>query len=259
MVFKKGLIPWNKGIPMGEESRKKSSESHKGKHLSEEHKKKISLANIGKHLSEEHKKKLSEVRKGVITGMFGKHQSKETKIKIGNANLGKKRTEEEKKKMGESWLKTFNSNPEVRKRMSESHKGFIPTEETRLKLKEHRAKQIFPIKDTKPEIKVKEFLSQLNIAFIPHKFIKEIEHKYQCDIFIPSKNLIIEVDGDYWHGNIENPRYKVLNQSQIDQRVEDNIRSYELQEKGFNIIRLWESEIKRMNLDDFKRRLIEYI
>ncbi|MEK6922236.1 MAG: DUF559 domain-containing protein [Nanoarchaeota archaeon] len=88
-----------------------------------------------------------------------------------------------------------------------------------------------------------------------HKYIKEIEHGYQCDIFIPSMNLIIEVDGDYWHGNTDNPRYKILNGSQIKQREEDNLRTKELIEKGFKVLRLWESDIRKMTLNDFIEKI----
>ena len=64
-----------KGKQLSEETRRKLSDSQKGKycgeksywygkHRSEEHKRKISEANKGKQLSEEHKRKLSEANKG---------------------------------------------------------------------------------------------------------------------------------------------------------------------------------------------------
>ena len=64
------------------ETKKKISESHKGKHRSEETKKKISETLKGKTLSEEQKKKISETRKG-------KHWSEETKKKISTIFKGK--------------------------------------------------------------------------------------------------------------------------------------------------------------------------
>lgn len=62
-------------------------------------------------------------------------------------------------------------------------------------------------------------------------------HAYQCDLFVPSIKTVIECDGC----KICN---KVLNEWQINQIEEDNIRTKELQEKGFKIIRLKEHEIK---------------
>jgi len=66
-----------------EETRRKMSESRKGHDVSEETRKKISVANKGKTHSEEHIRKLSEVHKGHIV-------SEETKRKISEANKGRK-------------------------------------------------------------------------------------------------------------------------------------------------------------------------
>ena len=71
----------------------------------------------------------------------------------------------------------------------------------------------------------------------------KIKHGYQCDILIPSMNLVIECDGDYWH------KYPVGNDI-------DHIRTKELIEKGFKVLRLWEFEIKNMGLNDFKIKLL---
>ena len=117
------------------------------------------------------------------------------------------------------------------------------------KIKENRAKQIFPLKNTSIEIKIGNFLDVLQIEYFQHKYISQITHAYQCDFFIPSKNLVIECDGDYWHGNpikFPNP-----NQMQKEQIEEDKIRTKELIEKGFKVIRLWESEIHKISLKKF--------
>ena len=55
-------------------------------------------------------------------------------------------------------------------------------------------------------------------------------------------NLVIECDGNYWH------KYP----SGVEK---DNIRTKELIEKGFKVLRLWESEIKIMNLREFKNKI----
>ena len=119
----------HKNNPVSEETRRKISESNKGrpgmigedhpmygKHHSDESKKKMSdaiKANPtrywkGKSLSEEHKQKLSESGKGKHSGesngMYGKHLS-----------------DEQKRKMGESLKAAWTD--ELRKRQSESHSG----------------------------------------------------------------------------------------------------------------------------------------
>lgn len=95
-AWKKGCIPWNKGIHLSPETRLKLSEAHKGKstwnkgkHFNEESKRKMSISHrgenhwaYGKHLSEETKRKLSEAKKGKTTWAKGKHHSEERKNKM---------------------------------------------------------------------------------------------------------------------------------------------------------------------------------
>lgn len=80
-----------------EETKRKISESEKGKKRSEETCRKISESHKGRHLSEEAKKKMSEARKGHPV-------SEETKRKISEAKKGKHcpHSEEWKKKMSEA-------------------------------------------------------------------------------------------------------------------------------------------------------------
>lgn len=111
------------------------------------------------------------------------------------------------------------------------------------KIKEKRALQITPTIDTTIEVKIQNFLDCLKIEYFTHKYMN-IEHGYQCDIFIPSMNFVIECDGNYWH------KYPTG-------REIDHIRTSELIEKGFKVLRLWESEIKEMNVQDFKNKIEE--
>jgi very-short-patch-repair endonuclease len=120
--------------------------------------------------------------------------------------------------------------------------GHEVSNSTREAVKESRAKQIFPKKDSLIEIKIQNLLKQLKINFITHQYMNMIEHKYQCDIFIPSRNMIIECDGQYWH------KYPIGNEIDI-------IRNRELREKGFRVLRLWEPEIKAIELNEFNQLL----
>lgn len=127
------------------------------------------------------------------------------------------------------------------------------------KMKIWRATQILPLKDTKIEVKIQNFLIQLQIEFFTHYWM-HIEHGYQCDIFIPGLNLIIECDGDFMHCN---PKYYpepnfIRFPKGRDKRTAkdlwkiDAIRTEELKEKGYRVIRLWECDIKQMDLNKFK-------
>jgi G:T-mismatch repair DNA endonuclease (very short patch repair protein) len=143
------------------------------------------------------------------------------------------------------------------------NKGKSVSENERLRLKQMRAKQILPIKDSSIEIKIQNYLKKLGIEFFTHQYMK-IEHGYQCDILIPKQETegiiipqktIIEVDGCYFHGC---PICKKYKSQRIERQIEsDMIRTKELQEKGFRVIRLWEHEIKVMQLNDFKQDILK--
>lgn len=233
--FEKQTV-WNKGKTgiYSEETKRKISESTKK-----------AMSNL------EVRKKLSEARKGKTPWNKGRTASEKSRRmmsasqrkrfeKESSGMKGKKHTIDSRRKMVESHK---NISEETRIRMSTSQKQYFEKfPEAKMRIKKRRAKQIFPLKDSKPEIKIQNFLQKLDIIFLKHKYIKEIEHSYQCDIFIPSMNLIIECDGNYWH------KYPTG-------REIDNIRTKELIEKGFKVLRVWESDIKKMNIGDFSKRI----
>ena len=84
-----------------DETRKKLSESHKGKTHSNETRKKMSELHKGKTLSDETRKKMSELHKG-------KTLSDETRKKLSESHKGKKRkpfSEEHRRKMRDAWAR----------------------------------------------------------------------------------------------------------------------------------------------------------
>ena len=148
---------------------------------------------------------------------------------------GLKLNEEQKTKLN-SYLKRYYETHSI------WNKNGHHNEETKRLIKNKRATQILPKQDTSIEIKIQNFLKQLNITFFTHQYIKEIQHGYQCDILIPSMKLVIECDGDYWH------KFPIG-------RDIDKIRTSELISKGFKVLRLWEHEINIMDLNKFEERL----
>ena len=167
--------------------------------------------------SNKHKKNLSVSHKGI------KHK-----------NSSKKKTSDTMKYLFK--IGVLNQTGENNNRYGKHH-----TQKTKEKIKQARIRQILPVKDTKIETKVQNFLKELRIEFFTHQYVN-IEHSYQCDILIPSMNLVIECDGDYWH------KYPVGTEI-------DRIRTSELIKKGFKVLRLWEREIKEMYLNGFKVKL----
>jgi group I intron endonuclease len=111
-----GDVAWNRGLP-------KERQSMYGRHHTEESKRKISESNKGKIviISDETKIKMSTVRKGKI-------KSDEWKRKISESNKKRIYSEEEKER-----LRTLNCGlimtEEHKKKISESHIGKIFTEE----------------------------------------------------------------------------------------------------------------------------------
>lgn len=90
--------------------------------------------------------------------------------------------------------------------------------------------------------KLKDFFGESEVI---HKFkFSGCSHEY--DFFIPSKNLIVEFDGDYWHGNKSlhtlTPRMK--KQYWLDRTWDEKAAS-----AGYNIKRVWESEMEEFNLE----------
>ena len=67
-------------------------------------------------------------------------------------------------------------------------------------------------KQTKPERKVEEQLVALNIPYIREYSILMFDY----DFYLPEENILIEVDGDFWHpGDIENATYNFQKKNYI--------------------------------------------
>jgi len=52
------------------------------------------------------------------------------------------------------------------------------------------------------------------------------------DFYLPEENIVIECDGDYWHGS-----------DRPEQQRKDKIRTEKLQQLGYKVFRFWEHEI----------------
>ena len=231
--FKKGNIPWCKGlkgvikswnIGLTKETDERVRKSGEKNKLNLDEKEIIRLYKKEKLSSRKIAKKLNCSPIVIIRIL------KENNIKIYPTGFFHK---------GKSW---GHHTEKARKKMSEDNPSKRP--EVREKLKKARAKQILPVKDTSIEVKIQNFLKTLGVEFFTHQYMK-IEHGYQCDILIPYLNLVIECDGDYWH------KYPVGNDI-------DHVRTKELIEKGFNVLRLWEFEIKEMSIKEFKNKIEKF-
>ena len=134
---------------------------------SEETRKKISESHKGKRVSEEVKKKISNSLKGENSYNYGKHLSELTKKKIGDSHRGSVHTNEHKNKISEALrgekhpMYNKHHTEESKKKSSESHKGLL------LGAKNPKAKKVLQYDLEENLIKIWDCMSeagrQLNI------------------------------------------------------------------------------------------------
>ncbi len=116
-------------------------------------------------------------------------------------------------------------------------------------------------KDTSPEEKVRKYLFSHNFRY--RKNVKTLPGK--PDIVLKKYNTVIFVHGCFWHmhdcGRFHWPtsnegywRAKILG------NVERDEKNYkELIELGWNVLIVWECELRKKNLEDTMQKLIECI
>jgi len=109
-------------------------------------------------------------------------------------------------------------------------RNYRPSEETKTKLRKATIKQLQAgtlKQDTSIELKMKDALDKQGIQYLhPYNF----KDKFLCDFAIPSENIIIECDGDYWH-----------NRPEIIKR--DSAKNGYISKCGWKMLRFWEHDI----------------
>lgn len=224
----RGSIPWNKGRHWTKKEKLKLKISAIGKHkinkgsfkkgqiFSIETRKKMAKSHTGLKLIRypwNKGKKLPQMS-GKNHPMYGKKYGKEQGEKIGNALRGRKLSEQTKKRMRKPYTA-------IRKKR-------------RL---EYLEKQFANKKPTGIEKKVYDKLKSLGILFETQKLING---RFIVDAYIPSLNLVIEVDGNYWH-----TLPKVVGK--------DKAENAYLTKCGYKLLRLSEQEI---NNDSYEKRMV---
>jgi len=185
--------------------------------MSKEHIEKISKAHQGKIISIETGKKISQNSKGI------------SRNKGNQPMLGKTHTQESKNKMSESAKILF--------KKGKSNVG-IKGEKRSL---ESISKQIQnSLKKNKLEQKFAQLLDENNIEYKYSYFLKNKKTCKQFDFKIKDKNILIEIDGDYWHGNPQTKSHcKHINQV----KQNDLLKNQLAKNNGYILLRFWESEI----------------
>jgi G:T-mismatch repair DNA endonuclease (very short patch repair protein) len=172
----------------------------------------------GKIHSKESKEKISKSRKGKATG---------DKNSMANLVWRKKASNNLKKKWDSGEME------HARKIMSDTMK------ETR------RSGKLKSVVRSKKE---KEIIVEIKKMGYVVEHSLRVETKI-CDIFIPSLNLIIEYNGDYWHCNPKKYKSDYFNQKK--QKTAKELWDYDkhkidlIREKGYNLEIVWESDLKK--------------
>lgn len=105
-------------------------------------------------------------------------------------------------------------------------------------------------KNTSIEKKVENILKKQDITFEKQKQMGE----FAPDFWLPKYELVIEADGDYWHGHPE--KYDELDETQKSSKKSDKRKDKYIQKQGYNIKHFWGSEIKN---EDFEAKLKQVI
>lgn len=146
----------------------------------------------------------------------------EVREKLRQTQLGRVHTEEHNRKIRETTS------------LSQTERWARTSEELRKvhMLKPRKASQ--EVKPSRLEVQVMGLLDALGIEYI-HQYEVDMNH---VDFYVPSRNLIIEVYGCYWH-QCELCGHPDLGKKQIDLR-----RQYFLRSQGYNLFILWEHDMQ---------------
>lgn len=107
-------------------------------------------------------------------------------------------------------------------------------------------------KDTKPEIIVRSYLFSRGLRF------RKNDKRYpgSPDIVLPKYKIIVFVHGCFWHLH-EGCKYARIPKSNVDywekklyrNRERDKHNQKELEKMGWNVITVWECELKKDNVE----------
>jgi very-short-patch-repair endonuclease len=104
---------------------------------------------------------------------------------------------------------------------------------------------------TVPEMIAKKALDLLKLENVHQHRIEQMT----VDFYLPTMNIVLEVQGDYWHGNPAIYSYKGLDEIQRSNRIRDKKRRIVLKEKGFAVVYVWERDLKENPLGSIKAAL----
>ena len=122
-----------------------------------------------------------------------------------------------------------------------------------------RVMQANPSRDTSPEKVLRSRLHKAGLRF--RKDAPPVANlRCKADIVFRSARVCVFVDGCFWHGCPQHFRAPKTNRAWWLEKVEDNrVRDREktraLREHGWTVLRFWEHELNRQNLEAVLRKI----
>lgn len=118
-------------------------------------------------------------------------------------------------------------------------------------------------KNTKAELL---FRKALSAEVYPKGFRYRLHYKKiigSPDIVFVKQKIAIFIDGDFWHGRGFDKKKSKLPKKYWIPKIEENIRrdrrvNRRLKKEGWNVIRIWESDVKK-NLEKFVGIILKYL
>lgn len=160
---------------------------------------------------------------------------------IARLMAGEKSAERSKKISGA--LKGVAKSPEHAEKCRQNGKSEKSIQINREKMRERLSSGEFNISSMIENEFVKKCIEPLCIDFDRQYYIEELHH--YCDVYIPSANMIIEFQGDYWHGNPKKYLKEDLSEYQLKKVEKDEkLREY-CTENGIQLVEVWESDFKK--------------
>ena len=117
-------------------------------------------------------------------------------------------------------------------------------------------------KDTKPEILVRSYLFSRGLRF------RKNDKRYpgKPDIVLPKYNTVVFVHGCFWHQH-EGCKYATMPKSNVDfwrkkferNKERDERNQKELEDMGWNVITVWECQLKKDKCEETLEKLYDEI
>lgn len=150
---------------------------------------------------------------------------KERGKKISEKLKGVPKTEESKRKLSETQKKRYIDNPNLKEKQSKKRIAWLKSKQSG--------------KKSKIEIKFEVLLSLLDITFIYQYDFKN----RLFDFYIPKNNILIEVDGDFFHCNPNTKHSEVIYETQLLTKKNDEFKNKLCQNHNITLLRYWEKDI----------------